>query len=136
MTRILVVEDDPDVLLLFQGVLIDAGYEVDTAATCREADRLLALGEYDLLLSDGQLPDGHGVMLADKAGAKCIPTLIVTGYLSWLHDRNPEHDINAYKVLRKPVTPQVLLRGITNTIGGGYSTKRGEAIASGSIGKR
>jgi hypothetical protein len=55
-------------------------------------------------------------MLADKAKAKHIPALIVTGYLSWLHERNPMLDINAYRVLRKPVTPQVLLRAIASTI--------------------
>jgi two-component system, NtrC family, response regulator HydG len=117
--RILLVEDDPDVLLVFEEVLVDAGYEVDTAATFREADKLLGLGEYDLLLSDGRLPDGNGLMLADKAKAKAIPALIVTGYLFWLHERNPKCDINAYSILRKPVTPQVLLGAITNTIGGG-----------------
>jgi DNA-binding response OmpR family regulator len=49
MTRILVVEDDPDVLLLFQEVRVDAGYQVDTAATCRDASNLLVLREYGLL---------------------------------------------------------------------------------------
>src|ERR1700680_5020742 len=107
--RILLVEDDPDVLLVFEEVLVDAGYQVDTAATFREADNLLGLGEYDLLLSDGRLPDGTGLMLADKAKAKCIPALIVTGYLFWLHERDPKLDFNAYNILRKPVTPQVLI---------------------------
>jgi DNA-binding response OmpR family regulator len=119
MTCILLVEDDPDVLLLFEEVLVGAGYQVDTAETFRKADALLTLHEYDLLLSDGQLPDGNGLMLANKAKAKCIPVLIVTGYLSWLHERHPKLDINAYTVLRKPVTPQVLLGAITSTIDGG-----------------
>jgi DNA-binding response OmpR family regulator len=118
MTRIVLVEDDPDVLLLFEEVLVDAGYQVDTAATFREADNLLASREYDLLVSDGRLPDGTGMMLADKAKAKCIPALIVTGQLFWLRERNPKPDIDAYMVLRKPVTPKVLLGAITNTIDG------------------
>jgi DNA-binding response OmpR family regulator len=118
MTCILLVEDDPDVLLLFKEVLLDAGYQVDTAETFREGDDLLSSREYDLLLSDGRLPGGTGMMLADKAKARCVPALIVTGQLFWLQERNPKPDINAYMVLRKPVTPKVLLGAITNTIDG------------------
>jgi DNA-binding NtrC family response regulator len=116
MTCILLVEDDPDVLILFKEVLLDGGYQVDTAETFREADDLLNSREYDLLVSEGRLPGGTGIMLAGKAQAKCIPVLIVTGYLPWLYERHPELDINAYMVLRKPVTPKVLLGAITNTI--------------------
>jgi Response regulator receiver domain len=76
--RILLVEDDPDVLLVFEEVLIDAGYEVDTAATFREADNLLGLGEYDLLLSDGRLPDGNGAFVA---AGKC-------GHRIYFNDRS------------------------------------------------
>jgi two-component system, OmpR family, response regulator len=112
MTCILLVEDDPEVLLLFKEVLLGAGYQVDTAETFREADNLLALREYDLLLADGQLLGGTGVMLADKAKAKRVPAVIVT------QERNSKLDINAYMVLRKPVTPKVLLGAITNTIDG------------------
>jgi hypothetical protein len=48
---------------------------------------------------------------ADTAKAKRIPALFVTGYVRWLHERHPKLDLNAYNVLRKPVTPQVLLLG-------------------------
>jgi CheY-like chemotaxis protein len=116
MTCILLVEDDPGVRLLFEEVLVDAGYQVDTAATCREASNLLVLRDYDLLLSDGRLPDGTGIMLADIAKAKRIPALIVTGYVVWLLERHPKLDINAYKVLSKPITPQVLLAKVGSAI--------------------
>jgi DNA-binding response OmpR family regulator len=116
--HVLLVEGDSDILLLFEEVLRDAGYQVDMAATFQEADDLLASREYDLLLSDGRLPGGTGMMLADKAKARCVLALIVTGYQSWLQERHPKLDINIYIVLRKPVTPKVLLGAITNTIGG------------------
>ena len=121
MFRILLAEDDPDVLLLFEEVLVGAGYQVDTATTCREAGQLLVLREYDLLVSDGRLPDGTGITLADIAKARRIPALIVTGYRGWLHERHPQLDINAYKVLSKPVTPRVLLGAITKTMAASVS---------------
>jgi hypothetical protein len=57
-----------------------------------------------------------GVMLADIAKAKRIPALIVTAYIGWLHERHPKLDINAYKVLSKPVTPRVLLAKVGSAI--------------------
>ena len=56
MPRILLVEDNLDVLVLFEEVLMIAGYQVDTSDTFQAADDLLALGEYDLLVTDGRLP--------------------------------------------------------------------------------
>jgi DNA-binding NtrC family response regulator len=118
MSRILLVEDDPDVLVLFQEVLLIAGYEVDTAETFRTADNLLASREYDLLVTDGRLPDGTGTMLADKASAKGIAALIVTGFLHSLHRANPNIVLDHYSVLRKP-TPNVLLTAIGRAISSG-----------------
>lgn len=117
MSRILLVEDDPDILTLFAEVLDIAGYEVDTAETFQAADELLTAGGYDLLVTDGRLPDGTGMVLADKAEAQSISALIVTGFLHALDLGNPRADLSHYAILRKPVTPQVLLGAITKTIG-------------------
>jgi CheY-like chemotaxis protein len=113
--RILLVEDDPDVLLVFDEVLRDAGYNVDCATTFSAADNMLDLSSYDLLLSDGRLPDGTGLMLADKAKAKGIPALIVTGYL--LDPHGSDFDFDAYTVLRKPITPRALLAEVGRFVG-------------------
>jgi CheY-like chemotaxis protein len=43
MSCILLVENDPEVLLLVDEVLRGAGYQIDTAEPFREADNLLAL---------------------------------------------------------------------------------------------
>jgi DNA-binding response OmpR family regulator len=113
MPRILLVEDDPGVLLLFEEVLFGAGYQVDTADTFRAADDLLALREYDLLLSDGWLPDGTGMSLADHAKLKGIPALLVTAYIDRLWSRGPVINLNNYNVLQKPLTPGVLLAAVS-----------------------
>jgi DNA-binding response OmpR family regulator len=55
--RILLVEDD----------LLAQGYRVDPSATVAGARMLLAGGGYDLVLADGVLPDGSGMMVADEA---------------------------------------------------------------------
>ena len=77
MARILLVEDDPEVLLVFEQVLRDEAYEVDTSETFSGGRDHLELRHYDLLITDGRLPDGTGLGLADIAHGKSIPALIV-----------------------------------------------------------
>ena len=116
MSHILLVEDDPGVLALFEEVLLAAGYQVDTADTFQAADDLLAFRDYALLLSDGWLPDGTGMTLADHAKLKGIPALIVTGFIDRL--RRPGSPISwaDYTVLPKPITPNVLIDSVSRMI--------------------
>ena len=76
MPRILLVEDDPTVRLLWEHVLIDADYDVDTAGTVAAACDCLRRRGYDLVLTDGRLADGDGMAVADTAGQKASPALL------------------------------------------------------------
>ena len=60
---ILLVEDDPPTLWRLQDALVKAGFDVAAAATLGEARASLASRVPRVLLTDLQLPDGHGVDL-------------------------------------------------------------------------
>ncbi|MBP6994362.1 response regulator [Candidatus Woesebacteria bacterium] len=62
--KILIVEDDQYIRELYEGVLIDAGYEVDTANDGQEGLVKLADSTFDLTLLDVMMPnlDGIGVL--------------------------------------------------------------------------
>jgi DNA-binding NarL/FixJ family response regulator len=60
---ILLVEDDPPTLWRLQDALVKAGFDVAAAATLGEARAALAARVPRVLLTDLQLPDGHGVDL-------------------------------------------------------------------------
>jgi DNA-binding NarL/FixJ family response regulator len=60
---ILLVEDDPPTLWRLQDALAKAGFDVAAAATLGEARASLAGRVPRVLLTDLQLPDGHGVDL-------------------------------------------------------------------------
>jgi DNA-binding NarL/FixJ family response regulator len=60
---ILLVEDDPPTLWRLQDALVKAGFDVAAAATLGEARASLAGRVPRVLLTDLQLPDGHGVEL-------------------------------------------------------------------------
>jgi DNA-binding NarL/FixJ family response regulator len=60
---ILLLEDDPPTLWRLQDALVKAGFDVAAAATLAEARASFAERVPKVLLTDLQLPDGHGVDL-------------------------------------------------------------------------
>src|SRR6202011_4538547 len=60
---VLLVEDDAPTLWRLPDALAKAGFQVTAAATLAEARAHLAAGAPKVLLTDLQLPDGHGVEL-------------------------------------------------------------------------
>src|SRR5260370_22430484 len=111
MGGILLGEDEYKVRVLLEHVLIDGGYEVDSAATVAEGKSLLDSVHYDLLLADGRLPDGTGMMLADQAEESGIKALIITGYAFQLAE------LGRYEFLMKPVRPAELVGAIERILG-------------------
>ena len=63
MTRVLVVDDEPQILRALQIKLRGAGYAVDAAASKREALVQAAMRPPDALIVDLLLPDGSGTDL-------------------------------------------------------------------------
>jgi DNA-binding NtrC family response regulator len=112
MNRILLVEDDADVRLLLEHVLLGAGYQVDSADTVDSACALLDTHTYDLVLADGRLEDGTGMMVAEKAAETGTKSLIITGYAFEL----PKEQLGRYEFLLKPVRPSELLEAVERVL--------------------
>jgi DNA-binding response OmpR family regulator len=72
MRRILVVDDEPDILRLVKEALVDAGYGVETAACGTEAVRKGALLLPDLVLLDIMMPDLDGFVVYERLRAKPV----------------------------------------------------------------
>jgi DNA-binding response OmpR family regulator len=111
INRILYVEDDEDVGPLMEHVLTSRGYAVEVATTVSQALSLLENGGFDLVLTDGRLPDGSGVVVADRAKAQEVDVLIVTGYALSLPG------VERHDFLMKPVRPAELLAAVDRHIG-------------------
>lgn len=112
MARILLVEDDADLLLLLEHTLHAAGHEVDSVTTVAAANSLLRRHSYEVVLADGQLSDGTGMMVADAAAARGTKALIVIGYAFTL----PREELVRYRYLPKPVRPDELLAEIARIL--------------------
>jgi len=64
--RILVVDDDDNILGLERMILEQKGFDVTTAAGGKEALDCLSTGTYDLVLLDVMMPDMDGFTLCRK----------------------------------------------------------------------
>ncbi|HOX42087.1 MAG TPA: response regulator [Myxococcota bacterium] len=82
MKRILVVDDDPDILNLERRVLEREGYEVVTAAEGLAAKQLLQTEAFDLVLLDIMMPGADGFevsrALPRAKGQRHTPVVFVT----------------------------------------------------------
>jgi len=112
MPRILLVEDDVNVRALMEQVLLGGGYQIDPVPTAAQARMLLAGGGYDLVLTDGLLPDGTGIHIAEEAERQGVRAMIVTAYAFQF----PKRDLARYALLLKPVRPDELLAAVQNVL--------------------
>ena len=76
-TSVLLVEDDAPTSWRLQDALGKAGYQVRAAGTLGEARAALAESTPKVLLTDLQLPDGHGVDLIRETRARFPETEIM-----------------------------------------------------------
>ena len=110
---ILLVEDDEQVCDILGEFLRDSGYQVDVAGTVTAACSLLAGGRtYNLVVTDGRLPDGNGLMIAQRASEQSIKVIIISGFPQELAAAERAQ----YPVLAKPFRLAVLSNVISDTL--------------------
>lgn len=95
MAKILIVDDEPGIRLLYYEELCDEGYEVVTAANCSEAAEHLKGQDIDLVVLDIQLKQESGLEMLQKIvkEQKDLPVILCSAYncykddfSSWLAD--------------------------------------------------
>ena len=114
--RILVLDDDEHALSGIVEFLRDASYVVTAAATYDAAKRLLALGSYDLLVTDVRLRGFNGINLVRQCAVEHtdMALVIITGY----DEPMMEFEAGRYgaKFVRKPIDPQQFLQIVADSL--------------------
>jgi CheY-like chemotaxis protein len=103
--RVLVVDDNEDILAVFREGLELHGYEVVTASGVNEALHLIATENFDVLLSDLHMPDagdGFTVVSAMRHTHPKAVTLVLSGYPA-VQEAMSAILLEADEVLLKPV---------------------------------
>ncbi|HDZ26520.1 MAG TPA: response regulator [Candidatus Aminicenantes bacterium] len=115
--RILVAEDDKVPRALITRLLENSGYTVTIAED--GIDALLHMGEtqYDLILSDINMPNLDGFKLLEMKNQKGIetPVIFITGSSS-SEDKKRGFELGAADYIKKPIEKEALLLSVKNVI--------------------
>lgn len=80
--KILVIDDEPDMLWVLEGVLRSKNFEVSTASTGAEALDLTVQKEFEIVFLDAKLPDMEGLDIARliKISNPMTKLIMISGY--------------------------------------------------------
>jgi DNA-binding NtrC family response regulator len=88
MTRLLVVDDESSIRLLYSQELAEEGYEVVAVASAAEAVTQLEAGEFDLVVLDIKLKNESGLDLLQKIvkDRHDMPVILCTAFSCYKDD--------------------------------------------------
>jgi len=117
--NILYVEDDTLYLRFISGLLKAEGYNVSTASDGVDAILELAKGNFDLVISDINMPNFNGLQLLEKMNIENVKTPVI--FLSG--DSNSEliskgKELGALDFLKKPIDRALLMKKVEFHING------------------
>ncbi|MGH8261339.1 MAG: diguanylate cyclase [Steroidobacteraceae bacterium] len=114
--KLLLVEDEPTQLLLMQRLLRRAGYTVETADNGEEALARVSTGEFQMLVTDWDMPGMDGVTLCRRVRQAHLPgylyVLLLTGHGS-TESLVTGLEAGADDYIRKPPNEAELLARLT-----------------------
>src|SRR3989440_279450 len=104
--KVLVVDDEPDLLELLELTLSRMGLDTTRAQTVGEATRLLDTNAFDLCLTDMRLPDGEGLTVVEHITNKGldVPVAVITAFGS-AENAVAALKAGAFDYLAKPFAP-------------------------------
>jgi CheY-like chemotaxis protein len=121
--KLLIVDDEPDAVLILAKTLSARGYEVTTAGRGQQAIMLARAEKPDLILLDILMPDMDGTQVAsalwEEQATRDIPVIFLTCLIT---KKTQEielryHDAGRYAFISKPYDLDNLLMEINRLIG-------------------
>src|SRR5581483_5423836 len=109
VTRVLVVDDEPQILRALQTTLRGAGYEVDVASTGEQALTAAAVRAPDAVILDLVLPDRRGTDVARELRAWSTVPIIVLSVVGDEEEKVAALDAGADDYVTKPFGVEELL---------------------------
>ncbi|MCW3127696.1 MAG: sigma-54-dependent Fis family transcriptional regulator [Bacteroidetes bacterium] len=117
MNKILIIDDDQDILALLRRFLSKSGYEVETTHNGTQGEKMLDSFNPDLVMCDYRLDDMDGSVLLAKIKEKKpdLPVIIITGY-SDLRTAVKVVRLGAFDYITKPFIPDEILLNIRQAL--------------------
>ncbi len=119
MTRILIVDDEPDITLSFKMILEGNGFKVDTYNDPVDAKGNFKAGAYDLVILDIRMPKMDGFQLYEelKKIDDKVKVVFITAFdinYEGLRKMYPELRIDSF--VRKPVDSEYLINVVKDEL--------------------
>ena len=111
------MDDDPDSRDILKRFLIPTEYKVETVKNGKEAVERLKCANFDLVLTDFEMPEMDGLALLSfvKSRYPDIPVILVTGRASG-KTKKEALEIGVESVLSKPFTRDQLLAIVSKAL--------------------
>jgi DNA-binding response OmpR family regulator len=106
--RVLLVDDEKDIVRTFTLFLERKGYVLDSAASGREAEAKLGEHAYDVVVFDYRLPDVSGVELSRRV-SELSPGAVKVMLTGFRYPGNAVDSLGVDSLLLKPVDMNELL---------------------------
>jgi CheY-like chemotaxis protein len=122
--RILIVDDNPDSVMIMRTILENRGYQISTAMSGAEALAHIKEDGADLVLLDVMMPEMSGLevlqRIKDDSATGLLPVILVTAKT---HDEDvlSGYQYGADYYITKPFTAKQLLYGVNLFLGKGES---------------
>ncbi len=111
MLNVLIIDDEPSLLKLFDKILKNAGFRVETAINGYEGLEKLHAKHFDIVITDILMPGIQGNDIANHISDSQGPPTAVIG-ISGTPWKLSKNDFDA--ILPKPFSPETLLSTIEN----------------------
>src|SRR5690348_17125103 len=110
-TKILVVDDRRDKLLVFETILADLGQTIVTANSGEQALKLVLEHDFAVILLDVNMPGLDGLetaaLIRNRKKSAHTPIIFITAYADEMH-ATKGYSLGAVDYILSPVVPEVL----------------------------
>jgi DNA-binding response OmpR family regulator len=118
--RIFVVDDEPDICLIYQMVLEDAGYECISYIDPVKALKDFRIDYYDLILLDIKMPVLNGFELCKKIREvdRTVHIVFITATEAYYEQFRTQHfsELDRINYIQKPVANEELIKIVNEVI--------------------
>ncbi len=116
---LLIIDDDPDIVLVLKFTLARLFNKIETAGTYEEAQSILKHQDYTLILLDLVLPDRDGreilVEMRRSPYMKRVPILVMSALTDFKHKQEC-HALGADGFIQKPFVPEEVILTIQGVL--------------------
>lgn len=129
-SRILVVDDEPDIREMISDILDDEGYGILLAGDGGQAREMKSQEDPDLILLDVWMPDTDGISLLKEwreAGTLSCPVVMISGH-GTVETAVEATRLGAYDFIEKPISLAKLLVTVSNGLEAGRLKRENEGL--------